>query len=728
MKALLIAEKPSLMREIQAAYRENKREINLDIDFMAQAGHLVGLKMPDEIDKEKYGKWSLDNLPIDVPYVYKVIPGKNDLVSKIRTAVKSGEYDFVIHAGDPDGEGELLVRLVLAYVGNKLPVKRFWSNDLTHDAIAQALQNLKNDSEYDNIYNAALVRQHIDYQFGMNITVAATVKMGDLYRLGRVKAPIIKMIVDREIEIENFKESSTFKRAFLYDGCEFVNEEAFKTKEECKAATPITDNALVDEVKDEIKNQKAPKLFKLSTLQTEAHKVLGMSGAQTLSTLQLLYEAKLVSYPRTDCEYIASGVDINGIKNSIADVVGVDRTFFKRSAATVKNDSMYVNDAAIATEGHTAIIPTGLSPSRLDGRMKDLYNLIARRFLAMFGEYKQVRNISVTTYPDGNKDYGKYVWKDALDVNPGWEMILDPNFQARRGSGKVYRKGEVLKPIEFKEKEVVSKPPARYNDGSLIAALDKPEAFKDDEGKVVYKIGTPATRASIIEDCIKTGYFLKEKGVFHPTIKARKIVDAIGNIDLFQVTNSGRLESMLEQIRHGKADAKIVEDKLMKECVGATEDIKGRDTIKMRGSDRPIGQCPCCQGDVISGKFGAYCKEKCGMIVSKAMGKSLSDVQVQSLLAGKKTLVKGLKSKDGKLYDAYLTPDGISDFSYKNKAGELVTGKSFKFKVDFPKTKGPGSGRKSSSTGTKKSGTGKKTGTQTGTKRKSKTSMEDHDR
>ena len=112
MKALLIAEKPSLMREIQAAYRENRKSIGLDIDFMAQAGHLVGLKMPDEIDKEKYGRWSLDNLPIDVPYQYKVIPGKNELVSKIRTAVKSGDYDFVIHAGDPDGEGELLVRLV----------------------------------------------------------------------------------------------------------------------------------------------------------------------------------------------------------------------------------------------------------------------------------------------------------------------------------------------------------------------------------------------------------------------------------------------------------------------------------------------------------------------------------------------------------------------------------------------------------------------------------------
>lgn len=723
MKALLIAEKPSLMREIQAAYREHKKEVGLDIDFMAQAGHLVGLKMPDEINKEKYGKWSLDNLPIDVPYVYKVLPGKADLVSKIKTAVKSGEYDFVIHAGDPDGEGELLVRLVLAHVGNKLPVKRFWSNDLTHDAIAEALQDLKNDSEYDNIYNAALVRQHIDYQFGMNVTVAATLKMGEIYRLGRVKAPIIKMIVDREREIRNFQQTSTWKRSFLYDNCEFVNEDAFKTKEEALAAMPKTDKAVVDSVKDELKSVKAPKLFKLSTLQTEAHKVLGMGAAQTLSTLQALYEAKLVSYPRTDCEYIASGVDVGGIKNAIIGAVGVDRDLIKRSASSVKGDSTYVNDKAIATEGHTAIIPTGLNPSHLEGRQKDLYNLIARRFLAMFGEFKQVRNISVTTYPDGNKDYGKYVWKDALDVNPGWELIINPGFQARRGSGKTYEKGETLRPIEFKEKEVVSKPPARYNDGSLIAALDKPEVFKDDDGKVDYKIGTPATRATIIEECIKTGYFDKDKkGVFTPTIKAERIVDSIGDIDLFQVTNSGRLESMLEQVRHGNAKAQDIEARLMKECISATDDIKGRDTIKMRGSDKALGQCPCCQGDVVSGKFGAYCKEKCGMIVSKAMGKSLTDVQVQALLNGKKILVKGLKSKDGKTYDAYLTPDGISDFSFKGKNGE-VSGKSFKFKVEFPKTNSfsktsstkassasgkSGSSKKGSTTGKKTSGSGRR--------------------
>ena len=706
MKALLIAEKPSLMREIQAAYREHRREIPDSIDFLAQAGHLVGLKMPGEIDQEKYGKWNMDHLPIDVPYVYKILPGKQELISKIRNAVKSGEYDYIIHAGDPDGEGELLVRLVLAHIGNRLPVKRFWSNDLTHDAIADALKHMKEDAEYDSIYQAALVRQHIDYQFGMNITVAATLKMGDLYKLGRVKAPIIKMITDREREIRSFVPKTTYMRAFTYDGCEFVNEEVFDTKEEAIAKTPVTDRAEVDQVKDEVKSIKAPKLFKLSTLQTEAHKVLGMSGAQTLQTLQALYEAKLVSYPRTDCEYLASGVDIGGIRDLITGMVGVDRRLFGRSAQEVKGDRAYVNDAAIASEGHTAIIPTGVNASHLTGRQKDLYELIARRFLAVFGNAKQVRNIAVSTYPDGNKEYGKYVWKDSLDVDPGYEWILHPDYQPKSGSQKSYQKGEMLRPIAFKTKEVVSRPPARYNDGSLIAALDKPEAFEGEDGKVAYKIGTPATRASIIEDCIRTGYFEKDKkGVFTPTVKAERIVDAIGDISLFQVTNSGRLESMLEAIRTGKADAEEVEKALTEECVQATENIKGRETVKMRGSGNVLGVCPCCGENIISGKFGAYCQAKCGMIVSKAMGKQLTDTQVKSLLEGKKILVKGLKNKEGKLYDAYLTPNGISTFSYTNKDGNLQQGKSFQFKMEFPQTRsfaGKGSGKAKSTTGRKK--------------------------
>ncbi len=674
MKAILIAEKPSLMREIQAAYKGHRAEIPMDIDFLAQAGHLVGLMTPEEIDK-KYSHWTARNFPISVPYRYKVLPKKEDLVQKIQNAVKSGEYDFVIHAGDPDGEGELLVRLVLSYVGNALPVKRFWSNDLTRGAIVNALKGLKDDAEYDPVYQAALVRQHADYQFGMNVTGTATLKLGDLYKLGRVKAPIIKMIVDREREIENFVQKSTWKRMFTYEDCEFVNGQEFQSREEALAQMPAADFAVVARQKDELKNHKAPRLYKLSTLQTDAHRRLGMSASQTLSVLQKLYEAKLVSYPRTSCEYISSAVDVKSISESVAGYLQLDKALLVRSPQAVKGDPLYANNAAIASEGHTAIIPTGTLPQSLTEREEKLYQLIARRFLAIFGEMKQVRNLETAAFPGGEEKAGEYVWKETLDVKPGFEIILDPKYKKKEGKGKAFREGEILRPVEFAEKECVSKPPVRYNDGSLIAALDKPEAFQDDEGKVAYQIGTPATRASIIEECIKCEYFTKDrKGVFYPTEKAEYVVDALGDISLFQVTNSGRWESLLEQIRQGKADAGEVEEELLTECRRVTADILGREVQKRAAQDEPLGKCPSCGGDVVTGRYGAYCKNKCGMYVSKAFGKKLTDSQVRDLLQGKKILVRGLKSKAGKTYDAYLKPDGITE------SGQY---KFFRFQMEF---------------------------------------------
>lgn len=694
-KKLLIAEKPSLKNAIKDAYSAHKGEFDFEIDFLAQAGHLVGLKLPSEIDEEKYGKWKMDNFPIDVPYVYHILKGKNDLVSQIKTAVKSGQYDSVIHAGDPDGEGELLVRLVLNYIGCNLPVERFWSNDITEGAVINALHNLKPDSDYDSIYDAALLRQHIDYQFGMNITGVSTLKMGELYKLGRVKAAIIRMLVDRELAIRNFVQTSTWKRAFTYADCDFVNADEFETEAQALAVMPKTNRAVVANVKDEIKDHKAPKLFKLSTLQTEAHKKLGFSGAQTLQYLQNLYEAKITSYPRTGCEYISSAVDLESIIRSISGEFGVDERALLAKADAVRHDKTYCNDKAIAEEGHTAVIPTGSGRlSSVGENERKLFELIARRFLAVFGDVKKVRNLTVTANPDGNASLGDYVFKESSDVEPGFELIIDPRYRMQASKGVSFSKGQELNPVEFHTKEVQAKAPSRYNDGSLIAAMEKPVEFRDDDDKkVAYKIGTPATRAGIIEECQKCGYFTKEKGVFYATQKAERIIEELGDIALFDVTNSGRWEAMLEQVRHGEANADAVENELLKECVDSVSDIKGRNIQKAAykggaGSSTILGSCPHCGGDVVSGKFGAYCSKKCGMQVAKAMGKTLTDAQVRSILSGKKTLVKGLTSKNtGKTYDVYLSMKGVSKYQFKSKTGETTEGYGYDLDMEYPKTK-----------------------------------------
>lgn len=687
-KALLIAEKPSLMREIQGVYKKHKDEIGIDIDFVAQAGHLVGLKLPKEVDAEKYGHWNLAEFPIKYPFEYKVNPGKNDLVKTIRDSVKKGGYDYIIHAGDPDGEGELLVRLVLDYIGNSLPVKRFWSNDLTEGAILGTLKNLQPDSNYDHIYEAALVRQHSDYQFGMNCTGTLTKKVGDLCKIGRVKAPIVSIIAKRELEIRNYVEKKTYKPAFKYKGCEFIFDKAFETPELALKDIPKTEYADITEAKYEKKSAKAPKLFKLSTLQTEAHSKLKWSGAKTLEVLQSLYEKKAVSYPRTACEYISSQVDIGHIAKKVLREVEVDNHLLVREPSDVLKDKAYANDKAIAAEGHTAIIPTGEGLRSSSSDEKALYEIICRRFLAMFGPSKETMSVKVTGVPTGSKD--PYIFTESYDIAPGYELILNPAYKMKKDCGVKFDKGTNIHPIEFFAKELVSQKPPRYNDGTLIKALETPEKYEGEEGAVKYKIGTPATRANIIEECQKNGYFYKEKGSFVATDKAVSLYQAYKDIPLFMPVESGRWEEMFDHIRSGKTDYKEIEDTLfskMEESVDLIKNGKVASFGTASGkSSESLGECPSChKSEIKTGKYGPYCPNKCGIVFGKVFGKELSDKEWKKVLKGEEIHVKGLVSKKGTKYNACLKPGNVEEFSYTKKDGTKASGKSIHFDMEFDK-------------------------------------------
>ncbi len=684
---LLIAEKPDLMRKIKAVYETIESALPYSCDFTAQAGHLVALKMPNEIDPEKYGKWNLDQYPIVYPYRYKVMPDKTDLYSKIDTALKSGKYTGVIHAGDPDQEGELLVRLVLGMSRCSLPVKRFWTNDLSEASIEKALKNLREDAEFDPLFQAALIRQRTDYQFGMNLTGTVTKKMGDKCLLGRVKAPIIYILAKREAEIRNYVEKKTYKPAFTYQKCEFVYDKGFDTPELAMKENPNTDEATVVEYKSEKKTTKPPKLFKLSTLQVESFKVLKMTGSKTLEVLQSLYEKRLVSYPRTDCEFISTETKIGDIKTKVVSILSFNEALLTKNPDDVLKDKNYCNDKAISTEGHTAIIPTGEKPSDLTKDQKDLYELICRRFLAIFGTNKLTLHNTLTANPKGSTN--PYVYKEKADLEPGFELIINEKYEVATSSGIAWSNGMLLKPIELKAKESVSQPPKRYNNGSLIKALDHPDNYEDDDGnKIKYAIGTPATRSNIIDQCIGNGYFEDKKGVYYATPKAEILVQNFENIPIFQPIESGKWESMLTKVRQKEAEPQKVQEYLIEEMIDSITKIKGMDVSPIKVSAKELGKCPHCGASVLSGKFGAYCEKKCGMMVSKAMGKDLTDAQVSSLLAGKKILLKGLWSKTkNKSYDAYLTPKGITESSYTRQDGTKATGFSWNFEMSFPDNK-----------------------------------------
>ena len=430
-KALLIAEKPDLMRKIQDVYENHRTEIPYDIIFQSQRGHLVTLMLPDEID-ETQKDWSWENLPIEPEkweggWKYKVIEEKKtgsfltakERFQQIDKELKSGKYDFVIHAGDPDQEGELLVNIVLQYAKNKLPVKRFWTNDLTEGHILDALKNLKDDDRDEMLVNlmaAAVGRQHSDYRFGMNISRAATLQMDGRVACGRVKTPILAIVCKREEEIKNFKAQTEYGVKCMYEKIgdneftgqlfsnDLIDEKEEKDEDKKQGIVWYKDKDAAQDKINELSHYSsaevisyeseevktfAPKLFKLATLQIEAGK-MGYNDATTLKIIQSLYEKKLLSYPRTDCEYLSSEEDFYGIISAVLNVPECEpfiRTQITKSAIEkVKHTKKWINDKELEKSGHSAIRPTteAADMDALTKEERDIYTLVCKRFIAIF--------------------------------------------------------------------------------------------------------------------------------------------------------------------------------------------------------------------------------------------------------------------------------------------------------------------------------------------------------
>lgn len=661
-KALLIAEKPSLMKTICSVYNKHRNEIPYDIDFKAQAGHLFGLKMPDEIN-DKYKKWNISNYPMtDIGFEYKVIPGKGDLVKDLTQSIRSDEYDVIINAGDPDQEGELLIRETLNHAHNKKPVLRFWSNDLTEGAVLKALNNMEEDKGfYDDLYDAALVRQHEDYKYGLSMTPVLSIRQGTLTKIGRVKGAIISTLVDREKEIQAFKPHSDYKHSFIHKGYEFTGETLYKTEEEAEKTMPSS--AEITEVKEDIRKIKAPRLYKLSTAQTDAYRLFKMNGKETLSTIQSLYEKGYVSYPRTDCEYISEQTDAIDIINNVGGLLDLKEGSL-RNPALVMKDKTYFNNKAIAEEGHTGLIPTGTYPSDMTSDEQKVYMMILRRFVAIFAEPKTVHTVNAEAVDNKGENYSVSA---SEDIDAGFELILNPSYQMRKlPSDEKLIKGKAV-PIKWKVKEIKAKCPARYTDGSLISALEKPS--KKVEG-VVYKIGTPATRANIIDEVGKAGYYKKEKGSFVATDFALKTVDNFSNLDLFDTETTGKWEASLEGIRKGELDADEVEkemdDNLYQEIDEAKDVVLKSDMKEFhKGSAGHIHKmdglkCPKCGHEIQETDKAYGCsdwKNGCKFTIWKTfMGAKITESDVEKLLGGG-TIEKTVKSKAGKTWKQKLKLD-----------------------------------------------------------------------
>ncbi|MCM1410866.1 MAG: DNA topoisomerase 3 [Lachnospiraceae bacterium] len=695
---LVIAEKPSVAQSIARVIGADERKDGYmeGSGYIVSwcVGHLVELAQP-EAYFEAWKKWNYESLPMipeewqtevkgDTAAQYKVLKG----------LMHDARVDSVVCATDAGREGELIFRLVYELAGCDKPMKRLWISSMEESAIREGFANLQPGSAYDNLYHSALCRQRADWLVGLNGTRLFTVLFGGkVLKVGRVQTPTLAMLVEREEKIRNFKKEQYYMAHILMDGIDAATERIDdKAQAEAIAAACESRSAAVVSATKEKKTMQPPKLYDLTTLQREANRLFGFTAKQTLEYTQSLYEKKLVTYPRTDSQYLSDDME-----DTARGVIGaVCKAFSFGELSGAEPDVKRVMDSRKVTDHH-AIIPTmEIAKADLsavpDGEMKIL-SLAANRLLCATGEKHEFETVRAefdcngTVFTVSGKAVTKNGWKDfEAALKHSCHMAEDKEKEEKRLPE--LSEGMAFEKVQTKVSEHFTQPPKHFTEDSLLAAMER--AGAEDMGDEVERkgLGTPATRADVIEKLVKDGFVQREKKQMLPTEDGVKLISVLPD-----VVKSPKLtadwENALTLVAKGEYPMQEfmggIED-MVKELVRTYHSISDEQRSMFGGGAQEVfGKCPKCGGDVVKGKFGAYCKNKCGMNVSRAMGAVLTDSQVKSLLEGKKTLVKGLKGKKGS-YDAYLIPEGIEDYSY-TKDGKEIKGSQYKVKLEFPQRK-----------------------------------------
>lgn len=699
---LVIAEKPSVAQSIAAVLGATQRKDGYleGNDYLVSwcVGHLVELAQPESYE-EAWKKWSYESLPI-IPqeWQHEVKSDTKAQYQILKKLMHDDRVDAVVCATDAGREGELIFRLTYNMAGCRKPMKRLWISSMEESAIRDGFHNLRPGSDYDNLYHSALCRQEADWLVGINGTRLFTVLYGGkALKVGRVQTPTLAMLVDRESKIMNFKKEAYYMAHIMGNGLDAVSEHiSDKTEADRIAETCENGQALVTSVVKEEKWVAPPKLYDLTTLQRDANRLFGFTAKQTLEYTQSLYEKKLVTYPRTDSQYLSD--DMEGTAKNVIEAI-FNSLLFEQNIMFNPDIKRILNSKKVTD--HHAIIPT-MEIIKQDlkaipeSEMKIL-SLCANRLLCATGEKhiynstKAVITCNNTVFKVSGKEVWKNGWKEFEDFfKKSYKTAEDKSDAEEEKKLPELREGMMIAVEQTKVSEHFTQPPKHYTEDSLLSAMER--AGVEDMGDEVERkgLGTPATRADIIEKLVKDGFVKREKKQMIPTEDGMKLITILPD-----VVKSPKLtadwENELTLVSKGEVAAEqfmsgieaMVTD-LVKTYHSVSDEHKAMfGTCK--GGQEVLGKCPKCGADVVKGKFGAYCTGKCGMNVGKALGVTLSDTQVKSLLQGKKILVKGLKGKKGS-YDAYLIPESVQEFSY-TKDGKEIKGFQYKFKMEFPPKK-----------------------------------------
>ncbi len=618
MKSLILAEKPSVARDIaDALHIKNKKNGYIENEKYIVTwalGHLVTNATPEQYDAS-YKEWKLEDLPMIPKYMKTIVIGKTSKQFKIvKSLILDKKVKNIIIATDAGREGELVARLILDKVGNKKPIQRLWISSVTKKAIQEGFKHLKDGRAYNSLYHAALARSEADWIVGINATRALTTKYDAQLSLGRVQTPTIQLVQSRQDDINHFQPEKYYTLSIKVDGYEFTfnTQKHFKNKKDLETIEQQVKNqeGKVLDVKSKHKKLYPQQLYNLTDLQQDAYRRFKMGPKETLNTLQHLYERhKIVTYPRTDSNYLTHDM-VSTIKERLQALLA---TNYKSQVRELIGQSFspkmsIFNDSKVSD--HHAIIPTEVRPSleQLSQREFKIYMLIVERFLESLMKPYEYEGVTV------NFEVGDLMFslKENIPKQLGFKALKEDTIQPSKSHQFAIGQQFKVQKVDIHEHE--TKPPEYFNEGSLLKAMENPQNYIQLDNKKYAQtlkqtggIGTVATRADIIDKLFNMNALEVRDGKIKVTSKGKQILE-LAPSELTSPLLTAQWEEKLTQIEKGRYNSKKFMDEMKHFTKDIVQKIKSSEQ-KYKHDNLTTTECPTC------GKFMIKVKTKNGQML-----------------------------------------------------------------------------------------------------------------
>ena len=682
----IIAEKPSVAREIaRLVGASDKKEGYLTGNgyFVTWAfGHLIGLGMPEDYGISGFDKAALPILPN--PFLLTVRKVKKDKGYTADTgALKQlkiieqlfNKSESIIVATDAGREGELIFRYIYEYLKCNKPFERLWISSLTEKAIKQGFEKLRPGKEFDGLYQAAQGRSRADWLVGINATQALSIAAGNgIYSLGRVQTPTLALICKRYLENRNFKVKNYWQIQLSHNKELIDFKSISKTKWEDQKLAVDTLKAIqrsgtttITSVETKSVTEQPPLLFDLTGLQKEANKKLNLSADETLNIAQNLYEKKFITYPRTGSKYIPEDMwaEIPNLVRALQDRENCKQAITKMKWG--RFNKRIVNDLRVTD--HHGLLITDKIPSALNAKENSVYDMIAFRLLEALSQacIKEITDVALQSL------HYDFTTKGCKIIEPGWRSIKgnfsDDDTEPVQDLPEL-KKGDELKIKEASVLEKKTKPPVLYTEAGLLSAMESAgrEIENEDERKALQNIGigTPATRASIIETLFTRNYIQRDKKSLIPTEKGLQVYELVKNRKIADVAMTAEWELTLQKIENNEADAKVFQKEMENYASSITNELL---QTSIAQNNLPKLICPKCKSQqlIIRDKIVKCPDEACNWVQFRNVcGVQIGITDIESLINKRKTsLIKGMKSKAGKKFDAYIVLNENAESSFE---------------------------------------------------------------